>query len=104
MAEQIVPIHYKSLVFDGSYRLDLLVQNEIVVEVKAVETTLPVHRAQLLSYLRLTNKQLGLLVNFNVPVLVDGVKRIMNGFPSASLAATRPTREEERDLNSKPPD
>jgi len=94
LSEKVVPIRYKSLVFDGNYRLDLLVENEIVVEIKAVEITLPVHHAQLLSYLRLTNKQLGLLINFNVPVLVDGVKRIMNGFPSASLAATRPTREE----------
>jgi GxxExxY protein len=70
----------------------LLVEDEIVVEIKSVETTLPVHHAQLLSYLRLTKKQLGLLINFNVPVLIKGVKRIMNGFPSASLAAERPTQ------------
>jgi GxxExxY protein len=93
VSEQIVPLRYKTLAFDCSYRLDLLVENEVVVEVKSVEVALPVHHAQLLSYLRLTNKRLGLLINFNVPVLVEGVKRIMNGFPSASLAAERPTRE-----------
>ena len=94
VSEQVVPLRYKALAFDCSYRLDLLVENVIVVEVKSVEMSLAVHHAQLLSYLRLTNKQLGLLINFNVPVLVEGVKRIMNGFPSASLAAERPTREE----------
>jgi hypothetical protein len=57
----------------------------IVIELKAVETILPVHHAQLLSYLRLTGKPLGLLINFNVPVLIKGVKRVMNGCPSAAL-------------------
>ena len=80
LAEQIVPIRYKTLVLDGGFRLDLLIEDAVVVELKSVEATLPVHHAQLLSYLRLTNKRLGLLINFNVPVLVKGVKRIRNGF------------------------
>ena len=95
VAERVVPLRYKGLVFDGEYRLDLLVENEIIVELKPVEVTLPVHYAQLLSYLRLTENRLGLLINFNVPVLVKGVKRIMNGFPPASLPAGRPTHEKE---------
>lgn len=85
VAEQLVPICYKGIIFDGAYRLDLLVDDQIVVEVKAIETVLPVHGAQLLSYLRLTNKPLGLLINFHVPVLVAGVERVMNGHDSAAL-------------------
>jgi GxxExxY protein len=90
IAEQIVPICYKDVIIEGGYRLDLLVENEVVVEIKAVEVVLPVHHAQLLSYLRLAHKPLGLLVNFNVPVLVKGVKRIMNGCEGAALHSKQP--------------
>ena len=90
VAEQIVPICYKDVIIEGWYRLDLLVGDEVVVEIKAVEVVLPVHHAQLLSYLRLTKKPLGLLINFNVPVLVKGVKRIMNGCEAAALRSTQP--------------
>ena len=85
VAEQMVPICYKNVVIEGWYRLDLLVGDEVVLEIKSVEVVLPVHHAQLLSYLRLTKKPLGLLINFNVPVLVKGVKRVMNGCESAAL-------------------
>ena len=85
VAETVVPIHYKDLVLDGSYRLDLLVNDNVVIELKSVEQVLPVHCAQLLSYLRLTNKPLGLLINFNVPRLVQGVRRIVNR-PGMSLS------------------
>jgi GxxExxY protein len=78
--EQNVPIYYGDLRLDGGYRLDLIVDNAVIVEVKAVEKLLPVHCAQLLSYLRLTEKRLGLLINFNVPRLAEGVKRIVNKF------------------------
>jgi GxxExxY protein len=86
-AEQLVPIHYKNVVLDGSYRIDVLVNDSIILELKAVEQILPVHRAQLLSYLRLTNKPLGLLINFHVPRLVDGVRRMVNGPCFADLPA-----------------
>ncbi len=76
--EQLVPICYKNLVLEGSYRIDLLVNDGIILELKAVEQLLPVHYAQLLSYLRLTDRPLGLLINFNVPRLVQGVRRIVN--------------------------
>ena len=69
---------YKGLKFDVAYRADLLVVEKVVVELKAVEKLLPVHEAQLLSYLRLQDKRLGLLINFNVPVLKDGVRRVVN--------------------------
>jgi GxxExxY protein len=85
VTEQIVPIRYGPLTFEAGYRLDLLVGDQVLVELKAVEATLPLHHAQLLSYLRLTGKPLGLLINFNVPVLVDGVTRKMNGCPEAAL-------------------
>lgn len=78
ITEQIVPLYYDNLRLDAGYRLDLLVNDSVIVEAKAVEKILPVHCAQLLSYLRLTNKRLGLLINFNVPRLVEGVKRIVN--------------------------
>ena len=93
VAEQIVPICYKDVIIEGGYRLDLLVENEVVVEVKAIEVVLPVHHAQLLSYLRLTSKPIGLLINFNVPVLVQGVKRIMNGCEAAALRSKQPSSD-----------
>ena len=65
-------------VCDVGYRMDLLVEQELVLEIKAVEALIPVHQAQLLSYLRLSNKRLGLLINFNVPMLRDGIKRVVN--------------------------
>ena len=80
LSEQIVPVRYKELILDGGYRLDLVVEDSVIVELKSVEVVLPVHRAQLLSYLRHTNKPLGLLMNFNVAVLAAGVDRIKNGF------------------------
>ncbi len=63
---------------DVGYRIDLLVESELIVEIKAIETIAPVHHAQLLSYLKLSNKRLGLLINFNVPVLREGISRRVN--------------------------
>jgi len=74
-----VPIIYKGFRLDAGYRIDLLVENEIVIEAKSVAKLLPVHEAQLLSYLRLANRRLGLLINFNIPHLRDGIKRMVNG-------------------------
>ena len=80
VTEQVIPVRYKSVILDGGYRIDLIVDDTIIVELKSVETVLPVHDAQVLSYLRHTNKPLGLLMNFNVAVLTDGVHRIKNGY------------------------
>ena len=79
-SEVKVPVRYKDLVLDGFYRLDLLINDAVIVELKAVETVHPVHRAQVLSYLRLMDKRLGLLINFHVERLVVGVDRIVNKF------------------------
>jgi GxxExxY protein len=80
VAEQIVPVFYDELQLDDGYRLDLLINDEIIVEVKAVEKIIPVHIAQLLSYLKLMDKRLGLLLNFNAPRLVQGLRRVVNHF------------------------
>lgn len=80
VTEQVIPIRYKKLILDGGYRIDLVVEDTVVVELKSVETVLAVHKAQVLSYLRHTTKPLGLLMNFNVAVLADGVERIKNGY------------------------
>lgn len=72
----LAPINYKGHQL-GEYRIDLLVENEIIVELKAVDRMDPVFEAQVLSYLRVTGKRLGLLINFNVPVLRNGLKRII---------------------------
>ena len=73
-----VPIQYKGHHVAADLRIDLLVEEQVIVEVKAVEKLLPVHSAQLLSYLRLSQKTLGLLINFNVPLLREGVRRVVN--------------------------
>jgi GxxExxY protein len=70
-----LPVAYKGIKLDCGYRLDLLVENAVVVEIKAVECVQPIHEAQLLTYLKLGGWKLGLLINFNVPVLKDGVRR-----------------------------
>ena len=70
-----MPIIYDGVKLDAGLRLDLLVDDRVVVELKTVEKTLPIHEAQLLTYLKLSGKRLGLLVNFNVPLIRDGISR-----------------------------
>lgn len=77
--EVIVPLRYKKLTLAQSYRLDLLIDNCLIVEVKAVDKLMPIHDAQLLTYLRLMDKRLGLLMNFNVDAMRNGIKRLANG-------------------------
>lgn len=75
-----LPVQYKNEILDVNFRIDILVANEIIIEIKAVELLLPVHEAQLLTYLKLHNKRLGLLINFNTPKLVTGFRRLINGY------------------------
>ncbi len=70
-----LPVVYKGMKWDCGYRIDLLVEDEMVVELKAVEKILPIHEAQLLTYPKLSGKRVGLLINFNVPILKDGIIR-----------------------------
>src|SRR5829696_6270829 len=78
VSQQKLPIVYDGIRLDAGYRIDLIVNKAVIVEVKTVERLHPVHEAQLLSYLRMTNLRLGLLINFNVKMLRDGVKRVVN--------------------------
>lgn len=85
-----VPLVYKGLKLPAAYRIDLLVENAVIVEVKCVDALAPVHRAQVLTYMRLTGCQVGLLMNFHVAKLTDGVKRVLLGpFGSSSEAGRR---------------
>ncbi len=82
-----LPVVYKEVRLDCGYRMDLVVEDSVVVEVKAVEDLAPIHDAQLLSYLRIAEKRVGLLVNFHVRVLKNGLKRIVNDFPDSARSA-----------------
>lgn len=77
--EKPLPLIYKSISLDCAYRLDLLVEDRVVVEIKSVEQLLPIHQAQVLSYLKLSGCKVGLLINFNERLLKYGIKRIING-------------------------
>jgi GxxExxY protein len=72
-------VWYKGIQLDCGFRTDFVVEDELIIELKAVNELLPVHHAQLLTYLRLQRKTVGLLINFNVPVLKDGIRRIVTG-------------------------
>ena len=74
-----LPVVYESVKIDAGYRIDILVEDAVVVELKSVEEVLPIHRAQLLSYLKLSGKKLGLLINFNTVHLKNGITRMVNG-------------------------
>src|SRR5438552_2366582 len=73
-----LPVIYKNESLDLNFRIDLLVHDEVIIEIKAVDMLIPVHEAQLLTYLKLADKRLGLLINFNVPLLKNGFKRMVN--------------------------
>ena len=72
-----LPVRYEDLLLDCGYRIDLLVRRDLIVEIKSVETLLPIHQAQILTYMRLANVSLGLPINFNVTKLQNGIKRFV---------------------------
>lgn len=76
--QKILPVKYKEIELEVGYRIDLLVENQVLIELKSVKEILPIHFAQLLSYLKISNLDIGLLFNFNETKLVDGMKRIIN--------------------------
>ena len=78
-SQVILPVIFKGIQLDKDFVLDLLVEDEIILELKSVEVILPVHEAQLVTYLKLSNKKLGLLINFNVVLLKEGIRRRING-------------------------
>jgi GxxExxY protein len=87
-AQRAIPIVYKGATLDTQYRIDLLVEDLVVVELKSVDRLQPIHRAQVLTYMRLTGCPAGLVINFNVMRLVDGVKRVI--LTGADAAGLRP--------------
>jgi len=94
-----LPVEYKGLRLDCAYRLDLLVEGVVLVELKAIEDLRPIHKAQVLTYLRAAQKQVGLLINFNVEVLKNGVSRIVNdylGEPPRDLRVLRASALKEK--------
>jgi GxxExxY protein len=74
-----LPLVYKQVYLDCGYRMDLFVEEKVIVEIKAVDQLLPIHKAQVLSYLKLSGCKMGLLMNFNVKLLTDGIMRVING-------------------------
>ncbi|HEX42678.1 MAG TPA: GxxExxY protein [Phycisphaerales bacterium] len=89
--QRALPVVYRDVKLDCGYRLDLVVESAVAVELKAVDHVLPIHKAQLLSYLRLSGLKAGLLINFNVKMLKDGTIRLVNDFPD-SLRSRRSLR------------
>ena len=89
--QRLLPVIYRDVKLDCGYRLDFVVEKVVVIELKAIEQILPVHKAQLLSYLKMSGLKAGLLINFHVKMLKDGVVRLVNNFPD-SLRALRSPR------------
>jgi len=90
-AQVVLPIQYNGLNLDAGYRIDLLVEDIVIVELKAVEKMLPLYDAQILSYLRLRRLEVGLLINFNVVKLKEGLRRIVNNYSGPSPRSSAPS-------------
>jgi GxxExxY protein len=84
-----IPVVYENVRIDAGFRADLVVEEKVIVEIKSVELLLPVHKKQLLTYLRLADKRLGLLINFHVALIKDGITRIVNGLEEDDHAKSR---------------
>lgn len=78
--QKSLPVTYRGINLDCGYRLDLVVQEKVILELKTVDKLLPIHNAQLISYLKLSGLKVGLLINFHSKLLVDGIQRIVNNF------------------------
>ena len=91
--QQPIPVVYEDVRIDTGFRVDLVVEDNVIVEIKSVELIAPVHKKQLLTYLRLADKRLGLLINFQVALIKDGITRIVNGLEDDSHAKS-PSRKE----------
>ena len=91
--QQAVGFAYDGMEFDHGFRIDLLVEGCVIVELKSIERISPVHRKQLLTYLRLTDRRVGLLLNFGAEVMKEGIKRVVNDFPRSTHAHLRVNRQ-----------
>jgi len=93
VSQQAIPVVYGTIRIDSGFRADLIVEDRVIVEIKPVEVLAPVHRKQLLTYLRLADKRLGLLINFNAALIKDGISRIVNGLEEESHAKPQGRQE-----------
>ena len=93
VSQQSIPVVYDGIRIDTGFRADLVVEEKVIVEIKSVELLAPVHKKQLLTYLRLSDKRLGLLINFHVALIKDGITRIVNGLEEDDHAKS-PSRNE----------
>lgn len=75
-----IPLQFKGFNLSKEYRIDILVEKELIIELKSVDTLLPVHEAQIISYLKLADKRMGFLINFNVPIIKNGFRRFVNNY------------------------
>ena len=91
-----VPVVWDNIRFDAGFRADLIVEGLVIVELKSLEAVAPVHKKQLLTYLRLADKRLGLLLNFGEEVLKDGIHRVVNGLEEKAHAEARRRKEDEQ--------
>lgn len=82
-SQQYIPLVYKGMLIENAYKLDILVEDKVIIEIKAVEKLNDIHMAQIISYLKLTDLRLGFLINFNVKYIKEGIKRIANDFNEA---------------------
>ena len=89
--QKVIPINYEGLVLDEGFRADLVVGDKVIVELKSVETLAPVHKKQLLTYLKLADKRLGLLINFGANLIKDGIFRVPQRFAVSSVAFAQMT-------------
>src|SRR6476646_1952517 len=92
--QQPIPVVYDTIRIDAGFRADLIVEDKVIVEVKSVELLAPGHKKQLLTYLRLADKRLGLLINFQVTLIKDGITRIVNGLEEEDSHAKPPSRQD----------
>jgi len=92
--QQAIPLVHEDVRIDTGFRVDLIVEDRVIVEVKSVELLAPVHKKQLLTYLRLADKRLGLLINFQVALIKDGIARIVNGLVEEDSHAKPPSRQD----------
>ena len=92
--QQAIPVVYENVRIDAGFRADMIVEDKVIVEVKSVELLAPVHKKQLLTYLRLADKRLGLLINFQVALIKDGITRIVNGLEEEDPHAKPQSRQD----------
>lgn len=94
VSQQAIPVVYENVRIDTGFRADLVVEEKVIVEIKSVELLAPVHKKQLLTYLRLADKRLGLLINFHVALIKDGITRIVNGLENEAHTKSPSRRDE----------